>query len=276
MRITRLGQGVDATARARARRDRAHRRGAARVPRRRSTSSASTDVRATATSAARDATNRDEFFDRRARRARRRARAALRRRRGALSFLGATADLDEPAPYLVVDVGGGSTEFVARHRRARRLDLDRHRLRAAHRAVPALRPARARGAERTRSRSCATTSPTSTARFPACAEAATLVGLAGTVTHARRDRARACPTTTASGSTTSGSRGGGRRRVPHARDRAGRAAAHNPGLEPGPRRRHRRRRDRGRLRHAALGFDEMLVSEADILDGLARTAPKGP
>ena len=30
----------------------------------------------------------------------------------ALSFLGATADLDAPAPYLVVDIGGGSTEFV--------------------------------------------------------------------------------------------------------------------------------------------------------------------
>jgi exopolyphosphatase/guanosine-5'-triphosphate,3'-diphosphate pyrophosphatase len=29
-----------------------------------------------------------------------------------LSFLGATADLDEPAPYLVVDIGGGSTELV--------------------------------------------------------------------------------------------------------------------------------------------------------------------
>src|SRR5439155_6209127 len=30
-----------------------------------------------------------------------------------LSFLGATAELtDEPAPYLVVDIGGGSTEFV--------------------------------------------------------------------------------------------------------------------------------------------------------------------
>ena len=69
-------------------------------------------VRATATSAARDAGNRDDFF------------AAAHDALGvtpellsgdeeaALSFLGATADLDAPAPYLVVDIGGGSTEFV--------------------------------------------------------------------------------------------------------------------------------------------------------------------
>ena len=29
-----------------------------------------------------------------------------------LSFVGATTGLKEPAPYLVVDIGGGSTEFV--------------------------------------------------------------------------------------------------------------------------------------------------------------------
>ena len=69
-------------------------------------------MRATATSAARDATNRDEFFAA--------AHDALGltpellsgEEEAALSFLGATADLDAPAPYLVVDIGGGSTEFV--------------------------------------------------------------------------------------------------------------------------------------------------------------------
>ena len=30
-----------------------------------------------------------------------------------LEFLGAVTGLDEPAPYLVLDVGGGSTEFIA-------------------------------------------------------------------------------------------------------------------------------------------------------------------
>lgn len=72
-------------------------------------------IRATATSAARDATNRDDLFDP--------ARSALGVRpellsgeeEARLSFLGATASLAEVgavAPYLVVDIGGGSTEFV--------------------------------------------------------------------------------------------------------------------------------------------------------------------
>ena len=70
-------------------------------------------VRVTATSAARDAANRDELFDA--------AEAALGARpellpageEACLSFLGATAELD-PAdgPFLVVDIGGGSTEFA--------------------------------------------------------------------------------------------------------------------------------------------------------------------
>jgi len=70
-------------------------------------------VRVTATSAARDAANRDEFF------------AAAQEavgvtpellggdEEGRASFRGATAELD-PAdgPFLVVDIGGGSTEFA--------------------------------------------------------------------------------------------------------------------------------------------------------------------
>lgn len=71
-------------------------------------------VRFVATSASRDARNRDEFV------------AGVRARLGvdpevvsgteeaSLSFVGATAALggDLPGPYLVVDLGGGSTEFV--------------------------------------------------------------------------------------------------------------------------------------------------------------------
>ncbi len=111
MRITRLGQGVDGsgalapeamertTAVLREYRDALAEHGV-------------TEVRATATSAARDASNRDEFFTA--------AHDALGvspellsgEEEAALSFLGATADLDAPAPYLVVDIGGGSTEFV--------------------------------------------------------------------------------------------------------------------------------------------------------------------
>ena len=69
-------------------------------------------VRITATSAARDAANRDELFDA--------AEAVVGTRpellsglaEGQLSFRGATAELD-PAkgPFLVVDLGGGSTEL---------------------------------------------------------------------------------------------------------------------------------------------------------------------
>lgn len=70
-------------------------------------------VRVTATSAARDASNRDEFFDA--------VEAAIGVRpellsgtdEARLSFLGATADLDPvDGPFLVFDLGGGSTEFV--------------------------------------------------------------------------------------------------------------------------------------------------------------------
>ncbi|HET8937824.1 MAG TPA: Ppx/GppA phosphatase family protein [Polyangiales bacterium] len=70
-------------------------------------------VRATATSAARDASNRDLFFSE--------AEAALGTRpelisgaeEAALSFQGATTGLaQELGPFLVVDIGGGSTEFV--------------------------------------------------------------------------------------------------------------------------------------------------------------------
>lgn len=69
-------------------------------------------VRITATSAARDAANRDEFFDA--------AEAVIGTRpellsglaEGHLSFRGATAELDSDlGPFLVVDLGGGSTEL---------------------------------------------------------------------------------------------------------------------------------------------------------------------
>ena len=71
-------------------------------------------VRMVATSATRDAANADEFV--------RRVTAILGTgpevasgdEEARLSFLGATAELGPqvPSPYLVVDIGGGSTEFV--------------------------------------------------------------------------------------------------------------------------------------------------------------------
>jgi exopolyphosphatase/guanosine-5'-triphosphate,3'-diphosphate pyrophosphatase len=71
-------------------------------------------VRAVATSAARDASNAEAFFDQ--------AHAILGVRpelltgdeEGRLSYAGATADLDASrGPYFVCDLGGGSTELVA-------------------------------------------------------------------------------------------------------------------------------------------------------------------
>ena len=112
MEITRLGKGVDATGAlgpaaiertmGTLRRYRAvmDRHGVERV-------------RITATSAARDAANRDEFFDAAEAIIGTRPELLAGREEGELSFRGATADLD-PAdgPFLVADIGGGSTEFV--------------------------------------------------------------------------------------------------------------------------------------------------------------------
>ena len=111
MQITRLGEGVDATHRLA---PRAIERTVAVLTEYGAAIAelGATRVRAAATSAARDATNRDEFFHA--------ATAALGtepellsgQAEAALSFAGATAGLvDEPSPYLVIDVGGGSTEF---------------------------------------------------------------------------------------------------------------------------------------------------------------------
>jgi exopolyphosphatase/guanosine-5'-triphosphate,3'-diphosphate pyrophosphatase len=70
-------------------------------------------VRMTATSAARDAANRDEFFDAAERAIGVRPELLGGDEEGRLSFFGATAELDAAdGPFLVVDIGGGSTEFA--------------------------------------------------------------------------------------------------------------------------------------------------------------------
>ena len=70
-------------------------------------------VRMTATSAARDASNREEFFDAAEAVVGTRPELLTGTQEAELSFRGATAELD-PAdgPFLVVDIGGGSTEFI--------------------------------------------------------------------------------------------------------------------------------------------------------------------
>ncbi len=112
MRITRLGEGVDASGRLadaaiertlevlREYRTVIDRLGAERV-------------RMTATSAARDAANRDAFFAAATEVVGVTPELLSGEEEGRLSFLGATADLDASrGPFLVCDIGGGSTEFV--------------------------------------------------------------------------------------------------------------------------------------------------------------------
>lgn len=110
--ITRLGQGVGATGRLadeavdrtlaclRDYRGALGRHGVSRL-------------RVAATSAARDAGNRDEFFDAVEDLVGVRPELLSGDEEGRLAFIGATSELD-PAlgPYLVVDIGGGSTEFI--------------------------------------------------------------------------------------------------------------------------------------------------------------------
>jgi exopolyphosphatase / guanosine-5'-triphosphate,3'-diphosphate pyrophosphatase len=116
MRVNRLGQGVDATGRL-APESLARTREAlgayAEMLRRHGVVVGPDTVRVCATSATRDASNREEFF------------GAVREVVGVdadvitgdeearLSFAGAVADLDpDEGPFVVADVGGGSTEIV--------------------------------------------------------------------------------------------------------------------------------------------------------------------
>jgi len=70
-------------------------------------------VRSIATSAVRDAENKDEFLDTAEKILGIRPELLTGVQEGRLSFRGATEGLDpEEGPFLVLDIGGGSTEFV--------------------------------------------------------------------------------------------------------------------------------------------------------------------
>jgi exopolyphosphatase/guanosine-5'-triphosphate,3'-diphosphate pyrophosphatase len=111
MHITRLGRGVDASRRL-APEAIERTLTVLREYRQAITELGVERVRATATSAARDATNRDEFFGPGSDALGAELELLAGEEEAALSFRGATQDLDAPGPYLVVDIGGGSTEFV--------------------------------------------------------------------------------------------------------------------------------------------------------------------
>jgi exopolyphosphatase/guanosine-5'-triphosphate,3'-diphosphate pyrophosphatase len=229
-----------------------------------------TRVRATATSAARDASNRDDFFSP--------ARDALGvepellsgQEEAALSFTGATSDLDAPAPYLVVDIGGGSTEFVLGAREpVGAVSVDIGCVRITEQFLHSDPPA----PEELSNAIAVVRDHLADVRraIPGVAEAATLVGLAGTVTtvaavelglpeydgavlhHFRLTRAAAEDVFRTLATENLAQR------------------AHNPGLEQG--------RVDVIVGGAAIlvsvmrafEFDDLLVSEADILDGLVRS-----
>lgn len=269
MRITRLGQGVDESRRLRPDalertlavlgeyREVADRLGVERL-------------RATATSAARDATNRDDLFGP--------ARTVLGvvpellpgEEEARLSFLGATTGLRDGGPFLVVDVGGGSTEFVTGTTEPEGLvsvDIGCVRLTEQYLHGDPPEPE-----ELSQALSIVRDHLADVDRIvPAAATARTLVGLAGTVT-TMASIELGLPEYDSEAIH-------GFRLSREAAEDVFRTLAtepveqrrHNPGLEPG-------RVDvivGGALVVAAVmrhwGFDEMLVSEADILDGLARS-----
>jgi len=181
MRITRLGQGVDASG------------GLApgAVERTMATLAdyravidhcGATRVRVVATSAARDAANSDEFLTAAEKVIGVRPEILTGEEEARLSFLGAVSDLDpDDGPFLVVDIGGGSTELAVGRSRpegTQSLDIGCVRLteRYLHRDPPAPE-------ELSQALSVVRDHLEDVARdIPATTEARRLVGLAGTVT----------------------------------------------------------------------------------------------
>jgi exopolyphosphatase/guanosine-5'-triphosphate,3'-diphosphate pyrophosphatase len=117
MEIVRLGQGVDRTGRFAP--DALQRTFAAlRVYADEVRSLGAERVRMVATSATRDASNRDVFLSEVKQVLGVDPEVVTGLAEAELSFLGATRELAESAPYLVVDIGGGSTEFIVGDRHA--------------------------------------------------------------------------------------------------------------------------------------------------------------
>ncbi len=140
-------------------------------------------LRFCATSAARDATNGDVFAEGVHARLGVRPEVVTGDDEAALSYDGATRDLDPRAlrpPYLVVDIGGGSTEFVlgdghGRVRAAESVDIGSVRLTERH--LPGDPPA----ASEVEAASADVDAVLDRLRVP-LVEAHTLVGVAGTIT----------------------------------------------------------------------------------------------
>lgn len=231
-------------------------------------------VRAVATSAVRDAANRDQFLDAAEAGLGVRPEVLSGEQEASLSFLGATAELSSAdGPFLVVDIGGGSTELVHGTVSLDGIDitgsvsLDVGCVRVTEQHLPSDPP---RAEELSAALSVIELHMDDVQRLiPEAVEAKTLVGLAGTVStaaaveiglpeydrdaihHFRLSKAAAEDVFRTLATETLDDR------------------IHNPGLE-------RQRADVivGGLcilvqLMRSFGFDEMVVSEVDILDGIA-------
>jgi len=224
-----------------------------------------------ATSAARDAVNRDEFFGPAAGIVGVEPELLTGLEEAGLSFAGATAGLDRAdGPFLVVDIGGGSTELVIGHagRADSAVSLDMGCVRVTERFLRSDPPT----AEELASARAAIASALTAARAgraSAFARAEVMIGLAGTVS--------------AAAVLDLGLTGYDRARVHHhvlARPRVAALLEELAGLPVGGRRR-RRGVEPGRADVIVggllvldgvmdlLGFGSCLVSESDILDGMA-------
>lgn len=269
MQITRLGQGVDADRRLRP--EAVERTLVVLREYKAALDELGVDsLRAVATSAARDAADTDAFFGPVTELLEQEPELLSGEEEARLSFLGATAGLDEPAPYLVVDIGGGSTELVYGTSEPEGLiSLDMGCVRTTEQYLASDPPA---PEELSQAVQMARLHLADADReIPDAHDAETLVGLAGTVTtvaavemgipeydpekihHFRLSREAAEDVFRTLATESAEQR------------------RHNPGLETG-------RVDvivGGTavlvtvMRH--YEFDEMLVSEADILDGLVRS-----
>jgi exopolyphosphatase / guanosine-5'-triphosphate,3'-diphosphate pyrophosphatase len=227
-------------------------------------------VRATATSAARDSENRDEFFGPATEVLGRSPELLSGEEEARLSFLGATTGLDAPAPFLVIDIGGGSTELVVGTTEPEALrSLDVGCVRITEQWLESDPPA---PEELSNAVSAVRDELADVAReIPSIRDAATVVGLAGTITTVAaieqglleydRDRIHHFRLTRAAAEEVFRTLA-----IESAEERR-----HNPGLEA-------ERVDvivGGAVVLVSifrtLDLDEILVSEADILDGLARS-----
>lgn len=109
--ITRLGEGIDSGMLLPQAMERTA--GAVEMFREKAAGLGARRVAATATSAARDAINRNEFLNLIRLRAGLQVRVLSGEEEACLSYLGVTAGLDiEPDTTMVIDIGGGSTELI--------------------------------------------------------------------------------------------------------------------------------------------------------------------